>query len=99
MYFVFQVGRDEDGGRTYVGRSWHEGDLLPAKIAPSHGGAFVPYGGLEHSKFDYEVNGFFKISTTEFFGTTNKKGVFCKLSIYRTSPLQVGGPSKSDFQE
>lgn len=50
-----KVGRDEDGGRTYVGRAWHECDLLPAKVAPSHGGAFVPWGGLEHSKIDYEV--------------------------------------------
>ncbi|KAI5710961.1 hypothetical protein M8J75_012857 [Diaphorina citri] len=50
-----KVGRDEDGGMTYVGRAWHEEDLVPAKVAPTHQGAFVAHGGLEHSKFDYEV--------------------------------------------
>ncbi|XP_026679848.1 uncharacterized protein LOC113467702 [Diaphorina citri] len=50
-----KVGRDEDGGMTYVGRAWHEEDLVPAKVAPTHQGAFVAHSGLEHSKFDYEV--------------------------------------------
>ncbi|KAL1452720.1 hypothetical protein WDU94_006924 [Cyamophila willieti] len=50
-----KVGRDADGGRLYLGRAWHSGDLLPAKVAPSHGGAFVPWGGSEHSKFEFEV--------------------------------------------
>lgn len=51
-----KVGRDEDGGMTYVGRAWHEEDLVPAKVAPTHQGAFVAHSGLEHSKFDYEVS-------------------------------------------
>ncbi|XP_067000960.2 uncharacterized protein [Anabrus simplex] len=49
------VGVDEDGGYLYVGRAAHEGDLLPAKVAPTHQGAFVAYNGREHSKFHYEL--------------------------------------------
>lgn len=49
------AGKDTDGSKLYVGRAFHEGDLIPAKVAPAHGGAFVPYGGGEHSKFEYEV--------------------------------------------
>lgn len=33
----------------------HEGDLIPAKLKPSHGVAYVAYGGGEHGKSDYEV--------------------------------------------
>uniref|UniRef100_A0A8D8V9P8 Natterin-4 n=1 Tax=Cacopsylla melanoneura TaxID=428564 RepID=A0A8D8V9P8_9HEMI len=50
-----KVGKDADGGKLYIGRAWHEGDLLPAKVAPRHSGAFVPWGCAEHSKFEYEV--------------------------------------------
>lgn len=52
---AFKVGKDLDHHNIYVGRAWHEGDLLPAKVAPSHGGAFVAWGCAEHSKFEYEV--------------------------------------------
>nr|CAD7412574.1 unnamed protein product [Timema poppensis] len=48
------AGKDSDGGDIYVGRASHEGDMLPAKVAPRHGGAFVSWGGEEHSKFSYE---------------------------------------------
>ncbi|XP_075213167.1 uncharacterized protein LOC142319589 [Lycorma delicatula] len=50
-----KVGVDRDGSAIFAGRAFHEGDLLPAKVAPSHGGAFVAWGGREHSKFEYEV--------------------------------------------
>lgn len=50
-----KVGVDKDGSPIYAGRAFHEGDLLPAKVSPSHGGAFVAWGGGEHSKFEYEV--------------------------------------------
>ncbi|CAG2056342.1 unnamed protein product, partial [Timema podura] len=49
------AGKDSDGGDIYVGRASHEGDMLPAKVVPRHGGAFVSWGGEEHSKFSYEV--------------------------------------------
>lgn len=49
------VGKDKDGSPLYAGRAHHEGDLLPAKVTPSHHGAYVAWGGGEHSKREYEV--------------------------------------------
>ncbi|KAK9500586.1 hypothetical protein O3M35_001825 [Rhynocoris fuscipes] len=49
------AGKDQDGGSIYVGRAFYEGDLLPAKVAPSHGCAFVSYGGKEVTRTEYEV--------------------------------------------
>ncbi|PSN42633.1 hypothetical protein C0J52_08684 [Blattella germanica] len=48
-------GLDKDGTNIYIGRAFHEGDMLPAKIVPSKGGAFVAYGGTEHGKSQYEA--------------------------------------------
>ena len=48
-------GRDKDGTDLYVGRAFYQGDMLPAKIAPSHGCAYVCYGGNEHRVMQYEV--------------------------------------------
>ncbi|XP_069697238.1 uncharacterized protein [Periplaneta americana] len=48
-------GRDKDGSDLYVGRVLYEGDMLPAKVSPSHGGAFFSHGGAEHSCANYEV--------------------------------------------
>ncbi|KAL1450990.1 hypothetical protein WDU94_003292, partial [Cyamophila willieti] len=50
-----KVGIDANEGNLYIGRAWHEGDLLPAKIAPSLGRSFVSWGCAEHTKFEYEV--------------------------------------------
>lgn len=50
------AGRDVDGSTLYVGRAFHEGDLLPAKVVPSHAGAYVSYAGAEHKKTEYEVS-------------------------------------------
>lgn len=47
------AGVDVDGATLYVGRAHHEGELLPAKV--THDRAYVPHGGREHMKFDYEV--------------------------------------------
>nr|CAD7600948.1 unnamed protein product [Timema genevievae] len=49
------AGKDGDGSDIFVGRAFHEGDFVPGKVIPSAGGAFIAYGGEEHSKFDYEV--------------------------------------------
>ncbi|KAK7868155.1 hypothetical protein R5R35_003030 [Gryllus longicercus] len=46
-----RAGTDLDGGPLYVGRAWHQSQLLPAKVAPKHQGAFVAWKGREHSKF------------------------------------------------
>jgi hypothetical protein len=48
-------GHDKDGTNLYVGRAFHQGDMLPAKIAPSHGCAYVSYNGVEYGVKQYEV--------------------------------------------
>lgn len=52
------VGTDKEGVGLYAGRALHEGDLLPAKINPTHEVAYVCWGGEEHAKQDYEVSVF-----------------------------------------
>ncbi|XP_076369612.1 natterin-3-like [Tachypleus tridentatus] len=45
-----------DGRDTiYVGRVYHQGDVIPGKIQPSHGCCYVPWGGNEHAHHDYQV--------------------------------------------
>lgn len=39
----------------FVARARHEGELIPAKLIPSHKAAYVPFAGGEHAKSDYEV--------------------------------------------
>lgn len=53
---MITIGRDLDGANLVVGRARHQGDLIPAKVKPEHGVAYVAYGGAEHMKHDYEVN-------------------------------------------
>ncbi|XP_076174172.1 natterin-3 [Ptiloglossa arizonensis] len=48
-------GRDIDGCTIYVGRCFHEGDMLPAKVIPDKSVAYVCYNGEEHPKSDFEV--------------------------------------------
>lgn len=50
-----RAGRDSDGSHIFVGRSFHEGDLLPAKVIPDKGLAFISYGGEEIVKDDFEI--------------------------------------------
>lgn len=45
----------EDGEPLFVGRAEHEGALIPGKIKSSHGVCYIPWGGLEHSKANYQV--------------------------------------------
>ena len=49
------AGRDKDGAPLYVARAFHEGDLLPAKVSPTHRCAYVPWGGGEHRKDNFQV--------------------------------------------
>ncbi|XP_046836952.1 uncharacterized protein LOC124432248 isoform X2 [Vespa crabro] len=46
-------GRDDEP--LFVGRAHHEGALLPGKVKPSHSVCYVPWGGAEHAKTDYQV--------------------------------------------
>lgn len=52
---AIQAGHDADGTLIYVGRAFHDGDLLPAKVLPDKQVAYVPYGGQEIAKHEYEV--------------------------------------------
>lgn len=49
------AGYDVTGEPIYVARAEHEGDLVPGKLVSSHKGAFLPWGGKEISKKEYEV--------------------------------------------
>ncbi|XP_043265722.1 uncharacterized protein LOC122405220 [Colletes gigas] len=48
-------GRDADGTTIFVGRAFHEGDMLPAKVIPDKSVAYVCHNGEEHAKYDFEV--------------------------------------------
>ncbi|PSN45252.1 hypothetical protein C0J52_06996 [Blattella germanica] len=52
---ALRCGRDRDGGPIYMGRAFHAGDLLPAKVVPNKGCAYVCWDCSEHEKFQYEV--------------------------------------------
>lgn len=48
-------GNDVDGSPIYVGRAFHDGDNLPAKVLPSQNVAYVAYNGQEIAKHQYEI--------------------------------------------
>ncbi|XP_026666845.1 uncharacterized protein LOC108633130 [Ceratina calcarata] len=48
-------GRDIQGSTIYVGRAYHEGDMLPAKVIPDNNVAYVCHAGQEHAKYEFEV--------------------------------------------
>ncbi|XP_020289100.1 uncharacterized protein LOC109857327 [Pseudomyrmex gracilis] len=54
-HMLITIGRDMDGMNLVVGRAHHQGDMLPAKVKPDHGVAYVCHGGNEHVKHDFEV--------------------------------------------
>ena len=43
------------GEPLFVGRASHAGSLIPGKVHASHRCLYVPYGGGEHKKQEYEV--------------------------------------------
>ncbi|XP_046409155.1 uncharacterized protein LOC124174061 [Ischnura elegans] len=48
-------GGDNPNRTLYVGRAYHEGELLPGKICREDEVCYVPLAGEEHAKTDYEV--------------------------------------------
>lgn len=48
-------GTDVDGSPLFIGRSFHEGDTIPAKVVPAQRIAYIAYGGQEIIKDHYEV--------------------------------------------
>lgn len=45
-----------DGETLFVGRAHHEGALIPGKVKPGHSVCYIPWGGGEHGKADYQVS-------------------------------------------
>ena len=45
----------DNGEQLYVGRARHAGDIIPGKVVPSHQVCYLPWGGLEQSKTEYQV--------------------------------------------
>ncbi|XP_015586335.1 uncharacterized protein LOC107263519 isoform X3 [Cephus cinctus] len=45
----------QDDEPLYVGRAYHEGALIPGKVKPGHAVCYIPWGGAEHGKSDYQV--------------------------------------------
>ena len=53
---AIQGGKTSTGEDLYIGRTHHEGVLIPGKVHPSHRCLYVAYGGKEHAyKVDYEI--------------------------------------------
>lgn len=52
---AIRAGRDADGCNIFVGRAYHENDLLPAKVIPDKQMAFVSFDGAEIPKTEFEV--------------------------------------------
>lgn len=50
------AGNDQDGSPIYIGRAFHEGDQLPAKVIPSKQAAYVSHNGVEIYKSNFEVS-------------------------------------------
>lgn len=67
-------GRDSDGSKIYVGRAFHNGDTLPAKVIPDKNVAYVCYNGEEHPKDNFEVSK--KKERTFLFLNVTKLSIF-----------------------
>lgn len=48
-------GFDASNEQLYVARAEHNGALIPGKLVPSHGVVYIPWGGVENPKENYEV--------------------------------------------
>ena len=46
---------DGDGTELSVIKAEHNGLTIPGKMNPNYGTAYVPWGGIEHEKTEYEV--------------------------------------------
>ncbi|XP_038111450.1 uncharacterized protein LOC119767268 [Culex quinquefasciatus] len=44
-----------DGGNLYIARANHKGEVVPGKLHPPSGSCYIPWGGSEHRKTNYEV--------------------------------------------
>lgn len=53
--YAIAAGHDSDNDPIYVGRAYHNGDMLPAKVIPNKQQAYVAWGGEEINKHDFEI--------------------------------------------
>ncbi|XP_071444531.1 uncharacterized protein [Hetaerina americana] len=51
---AFVGGNDHDCD-LFVGRAYHNEELIPGKVNPNHKACYVPWGGEEHGKEEYQV--------------------------------------------
>ena len=51
----FEAGRTEQGGKLFVGRAYHDQGMTVGKVQPEHSTCYIPYGGKEISKPEYEI--------------------------------------------
>lgn len=68
-------GHDIDGAEIYVGRAFHEGDWIPAKVIPSRNVAYVAYGGGEHAKDNFQVNKIIRHGSNRFCSISYKRSI------------------------
>lgn len=52
---ALEGGRDADGDVIFVGRVYKDGDMMPAKVIPNKGGAYVCWGSEEHKVEEFQV--------------------------------------------
>ncbi|CAH1173738.1 unnamed protein product [Phaedon cochleariae] len=52
---AFRGGVDIDGHPIYVGRAFHAGDWIPAKVIPGKHVAYICHNGREHAKDRFQV--------------------------------------------
>lgn len=64
------AGHDQDGSQIYVGRAWHDGDHIPAKVIPSKQAAYVAHGGNEVLKDEFEVLCYGNVSWIKIHAST-----------------------------
>ncbi|XP_055606537.1 uncharacterized protein LOC129754466 [Uranotaenia lowii] len=84
------AGNDQDGSPIYIGRAFHDGDQLPAKVIPSKQAAYVSHNGMEIFKSHFEVlsgTGFTWIHSSN--GHVPSGAVLCGNTV-TGEPLYIG---------
>jgi len=79
-----------DGEPLYIGRAQHEGAVIPGKVVPSHACCYVPWGGAENPKSEYEVLCGGAGTWVQCSGTDIPGAAFVAGSTEEGEPLLVG---------
>lgn len=75
------AGIDTDGSAIYIGRCYHDGDCLVAKIIPSKKFAYACYNGHEISKENFE---FLCHKSVRWFPSSNGLLIGNELNVGKT---------------